>query len=195
MSLTVTSKAVGIGMLPKQSPGNLAQILLRHVKRRCLPACFALPFFCCSVQAQVGAPATVSPLLAYATVSVRPGLEEFAGKAGFTEIISATDSQSETSEPPRALNVAIWADSFTFKNEKRFSTLSRSPRHNGLLHGDEIVLFRKRMSSHYNYSSWARVDSGYGQYFNGADPIGRTCTSGAGVRDLDWLYVKMTFSF
>jgi len=194
MSLTVKSRANSIGTLPKQSPAIVPQAL-GLVKRHCLPASIALSFFCCSAQAQVAAPATVGPLLAYATVSVRPGFEEFAGKAGFSEVISKTDSQPEIQESPRALNLSIWADSFTFFNQRRFTTLSRSPRHSGLLYGDEIVLFRRKMPSHYNYSSWARVDSGYGQYFNGADPIGRTCTSGAGVRDLDWLYVKMTFSF
>ncbi len=194
MSLTVTSSAIGNRTFPKQSPLNLAQFL-RTVKPSRFLACSALSFFCCSVQAQVATPVNVGPLLAYATVSVRPGFEAFTGKAGFTEVITKTDSSSEIKESPRALNLSIWADSFSLFNERHFTTLSRSPRHSGLLHGDEVVLFRRKMSSHYNYSSWARLDSGYGQYFNGADPIARTCTSGAGVRDLDWLYVKMTISF
>ena|SRR5258707_13924179 len=188
MSLTVKSKEVGIRMLPKQNPAKVVLRVLTY-------GSFALSFFCCSVQAQIGNQVTVGPLLAYATVSVRPGFEEFVGKAGLHEMILKTDSQPEIQESPRALNLSIWSDSFTFSNERRFTTLSRSPRNNGLLYGDEVVLFRRKMSSHYNYSSWARVDSGYGQWFNGADPIGRTRTGGAGVRDPDWFYVKMTVSF
>jgi len=194
MSHVVTKRALGIWTLSKLSKSSTAA-LASEVKRFSFSACLLLAFVCFSVQAQAGEPAAMGSLLAYATVSVRPGFEEFAGKAGFTEVISKTDPAVDIQESPRALNISIWSDSFSFFNERRFTTLSRSPRHNGLLNGDEIVLFRRRMSSHYNYSSWARLDSGYGQYFNGADPIGRTCTSGAGVRDLDWLYLKMTVSF
>ena len=185
------TKAIDIGTVSKET-GRGVNKAFGNLTR----ACLVLPFFSCWVHAQVGAPATVGPLLAYATVSVRPGLEEFASKARSGEITTASsDSQPEPADVRQSLNRTITADSFTFTIERRFGKLSRSPRHDSILEGDEIVLFRKRMSTHYNYSSWARVDSGYGQWFNGADPIGRTRTGGVGARDPDWLYVKMSFSF
>jgi hypothetical protein len=190
MSLIGATKAIGLGTASRGT-GRSANKAFGNLTR----ACLLLPFLSCGVQAQVGAPATVGPLLAYATVSVRPVLEEFPSNAGSVETTGGPDMQPEPAEVRQPLNRTITADSFTFTIERRFAKLSRASRHNSILEGDEVVLFRKKMTSHYNYPSWARLDSGYGQWFNGADPIGRTRTGGVGVRDPDWLYVKMTFSF
>ena len=191
MSLIGKSGKSGFGMILKE-PGNVGKGLLDSTHRYLLPVCLLL-VSCLTLKAQTGTPTTVGPLLAYATVSVRSGLEEFAPKS--TGFSSAAASETEASNSPHSLYRTITADTFSFDAERRLSTISRTPHRYGLLDGAEIVLFRQRMSSHYNYPSWARVDSGYGQWFNGADPIGRTRTSGAGVRDNSWIYVKMSIGF
>jgi hypothetical protein len=132
-------------------------------------------------------------MLTYATVSVRTGL------GGVSPLTQAGDSSSEAEASSTEFRNSlrrITADSFSISSEdRRFAYLSRTTRGTGLFAGDEVVLFHKKLVSHFNYNSYARLDSGYGQWYNGPDPIGRTRTSGVGVRDPDWIYVKMSFFF
>jgi hypothetical protein len=59
---------------------------------------------------------------------------------------------------------------------------------------NEVMLLRTRMPSRHAYDSWAGVQTGYGQFFPD-DKIGRLRTSGAGLQDPDWLFVKLSFRF
>ena len=179
-------------MEPVVKVSGAARALLDFASRRCVPVCLmVLPFL--SVHAQVGTSMTVGPLLAYATVSVRSGLDEVPSKPQLSKTLS--DSETDASDMRHSLDWKITSDTFSLSVGRRFNTLSRTTHHSGLLDGAEVVLFRKELNSHYNYRSWARLDSGYGKYLDGADPIGRTCTSGAGVQDPSWLYVKMSVKF
>ena len=179
-------------MEPMVKVAGAARALLDFASRRCVPVCLiVLPFL--SVHAQVGTPMTVGSLLAYASVSVRSGLDEVPSKPQQDTLFN--NSTGDSFETKHSADWKITSDTFSLSVNRRFSALSRTPHHDGILDGAEVVLFRKELSSHYNYRSWAKLDSGYGKYLDGADPIGRTCTSGAGVQDPSWIYVKMSVKF
>ena len=61
--------------------------------------------------------------------------------------------------------------------------------------GDMALQFlHKKMPSRFAYDSWTGVETGYGQFL-ADNALGRSRTSGAGVQDPDWLYLKMSFKF
>src|SRR5258705_134344 len=54
--------------------------------------------------------------------------------------------------------------------------------------------FPELTGSRYGYDSWPNVQTGFGLFFPD-EAIARCRTSGVGVEDPDWFYVKMTFKF
>src|SRR5260370_41243976 len=60
---------------------------------------------------------------------------------------------------------------------------------------DDLVLYRTKVPTRFTYESWAKIETGYGQYLAGEDKIGRWRTSGAGIEDPDWVYLKLSFKF
>jgi len=74
------------------------------------------------------------------------------------------------------------------------SLFQDSTIHDGVAHDRSIMLFRKRMPSRYSYHAWAGLGTGYGQFFP-SDTFGRSRTNGAGIKDPDWLYFKMSLRF
>jgi len=52
----------------------------------------------------------------------------------------------------------------------------------------------KKVPSRFAYDSWTGVETGYGQFL-ADNALGRSRTSGAGVQDPDWFYLKMSFKF
>jgi hypothetical protein len=59
---------------------------------------------------------------------------------------------------------------------------------------DDLVLVRTRVPSRFAYQSWAKLETGYGQYL-GPDTVGRWRTNGVGIEDPDYLYLKLNLRF
>jgi len=59
---------------------------------------------------------------------------------------------------------------------------------------DCFCLFRKRLPSRFAYDSWAKLQTGYGEFFPG-DTIGRVRKNGVGIEAPHWFYLKMSLWF
>ena len=138
------------------------------------------------------------PLLAYMPMAARSQLDrpEFAESATLSEPIPASFTVPARSAFATSLMLSLGEETAAPIDERRFASLFRElPSQTGLFSGNSLVLFRQKLPSRYNYDRWAKVNSGYGQFFRGADPIGRSRTNGVGVQDEGWLYVKMSFTW
>jgi hypothetical protein len=146
------------------------------------------------------------PLIAYTTLPI--SIPEAATSLsipdttlpGFAPEASASKIPgSETATPSDAEAASLWIsgpaaegsfENFALADERQMEMLLKtSPRE-----GREFVLLRKKMPSRYAYDSWANVKTGYGRFFPD-EAIARSRTSGVGVEDPDWIYIKMTFRF
>jgi hypothetical protein len=85
-------------------------------------------------------------------------------------------------------------ENFTVADERQLETLLKPSPNEGRFASHEFFLLRKKMPSRYAYDSWANVKTGYGRFFPD-EAIARSRTSGVGVEDPDWIYIKMTFRF
>jgi hypothetical protein len=102
---------------------------------------------------------------------------------------------------PTALQVATDPDvpqlvdriSVPNEGETKALSLSLTPATDAQADPD-IELLHTRMQSRYAYDSWAVVQAGYGQFFPD-DKIGRSRISGAGLKEKDWFYLKVSFRF
>ncbi len=84
------------------------------------------------------------------------------------------------------------SNGFTSEEERQFEALFKSnPRD---VANEAFVLLRKRIPSRFAYDSWAKVKPGFGQFFPD-DVVARSRTSGVGIQDPDWLYIKMSLRF
>jgi hypothetical protein len=57
-----------------------------------------------------------------------------------------------------------------------------------------LEILQKKVPSRFAYNSWTGVGAGFGQFMQ-EDALGRSRTSGAGVQDPHWVYLKMNFRF
>jgi len=85
-------------------------------------------------------------------------------------------------------------EKFSLTDERQLEGLLKALPREARSGSEEFVLLRKRMPSRYAYDSWANVQTGFGRFFPD-EAIARCRTSGVGVEDPDWVYVKMTFKF
>jgi hypothetical protein len=85
-------------------------------------------------------------------------------------------------------------ESFSLTDERQMNSLLKVSPRDRWFASEEFVLLRRRMPSRYAYESWANLKTGYGRFFPD-EAIARCQTSGVGVEDPDWVYVKMTFHF
>ena len=134
-----------------------------------------------------------SVLLAYSPITP---WQERLNDLPLTRITSSeTSSEPEVGHLGTRLAISLDAEP-TNLEESRFGAMVRQePQGNGLLSGRSLVLFKRRMPSRYSYGSWAKINSGYGQFFSGRDTLGRSRINGVGVNDPDYFYLKMTLSF
>jgi hypothetical protein len=79
---------------------------------------------------------------------------------------------------------------FTGDEERQFGALFK-PRGS---ESEAFVLLRKKIPSRYAYESWAKVKPGFGQFFPD-DVVARSRTSGVGIQDPEWVYIKMSLRF
>jgi hypothetical protein len=115
------------------------------------------------------------PLLAFASAPARPDRESLQSVA--------------VSEGPCA------AEPIRFTDDDNTKSLTLpAVRAGGAGADPEFVLFQTKMRSRFAYESQTAIQTGYGQFFPD-DKIGRSRTSGAGINDPDWVYVRICFSF
>ncbi len=120
-------------------------------------------------------PAGQSPLLAYAAVSLPPD-----------SVQHQVTVEAEATKPPELAPVVDtgWTPELFQRPTQATPTDLDS----------EFVLLQTRMRSRYAYDSRAAVQAGYGQFFP-VEKLGRSRISGAGIREPDWLYLRLSFSF
>ena len=79
----------------------------------------------------------------------------------------------------------------TWEFYKIFSKIEE-PQENG---GDStFALLRRSMPARHNYSTYAKVQTGIGQFFPG-DTVGLSRINGAGIDEPRYLYVQLCFKF
>ena len=102
-------------------------------------------------------------------------------------------------EPPVSLwtapvpDLAI-SDAPLHLDDDHFRAIFHSSATASILDDDDLVIARAQLPSRFAYHSMARLETGYGQYL-GPDTVGRWRTNGAGLEELDYLYVKLNFRF
>ncbi len=117
-----------------------------------------------------------SPLLAY--VAWSPSSSTAASHSWFSPAASAS---------------SLWASFELSEYKPTHPLLLELNRPSGRLLGKSVVLWRKRLHSRYAGESWAKLNAGYGQFFAG-DTVGRSLTSGAGLQDRDWIFLRVSFA-
>ncbi len=124
----------------------------------------------------VAAPIAADATLNLSSASALSSASSMTSSSLTSEEVRPTEQFQEAEE--RLLNLSLWTS---------IEPISSSE-------GSSLVLLTRRMPSRYSYSSWARLHTGYGQFFKG-DTMGRFMTSGAGFEEPNWLYVKMSLKW
>lgn len=105
-----------------------------------------------------------------------------------------TPSPMTATAPSKTINTEMsltLSPEFTSEEERQFEALFKNPKQQA---SEAFVLLRRKIPSRYSYDSWANVKPGFGQFFPD-DVIGRSRTSGVGIQDPEWLYIKMSLRF
>ncbi len=90
---------------------------------------------------------------------------------------------------------ASFAEPSQFTNQSQIKSLFQPAAREEVPEFDtDFVLVQTRMHSRFAYDSQAALETGYGQFFPD-DKIGRSRTSGAGIQDPDWFYLKISLRF
>jgi hypothetical protein len=102
--------------------------------------------------------------------------------------------------PPWAFPEKLFDYSMSYAERGRDSRVelwplvSQSRRELNLASDPSIIVARGRLALRHGYEAWTGFYAGYGQFFPD-DKLGRSRTSGVGIEDADWLFVKVSFSF
>jgi len=174
-------------------------------------ACFA-GVCCCLFPCPADAQELEGPLVAYTTVSISipdplPSLNVPTLPGSLPDSSSGTSQEgslaaSLTRVPedapvflnPPDLGIEASMENLSLLDERQLDNFLKTSARGSRFGTDEFVLLRKKMPSRYAYDSWADLNTGFGRFFPD-EAIARCRTSGVGVEDPDWIYVKMTFRF
>jgi hypothetical protein len=140
--------------------------------------------------------AIVTPLSALPRVSMSIPDEVMTAPQELPEILPDEQSNITNTVQPQTLRmeISLSSDTFSFSENRHIGSFLKRSGRESRFGSESFVLLRKKLPSRYAYESSAKVNTGYGRYFPD-DAIGRSRTSGVGVEDPDWLYVKMSFRF
>ncbi len=144
-----------------------------------------------------GRSAKETVLVAYAAPSSRPAVvhSAFTASRSANRVVEKLSFDPQQHETALAVGLRV-AESAPSDDAKLVRSLLRDMSRPHLRADADmgIQFLHKKMPSRFAYDSWTGVEASYGQFL-ADDALGRSRTSGAGVQDPDWFYLKMSFKF